>query len=67
MKIYFSTWLTKDQSYSLSKAGVSTRLTSFFFKHMASPEDTEKYLKGETLPFEPQTTMTEEPNASEKN
>lgn len=57
MKIYFSTWLTKDQSYSLSKAGVNTRLTSFFFKHMATEKDTERYFQGEVLSFTPQTAM----------
>lgn len=61
MKIYFSTWMCPDQSYSLSKAGVTTRLTSFYFSPMADEEATKKYLKGETLPFNPQQAV-EEPN-----
>lgn len=61
MILYFSTWMCPDQSYSLSKAGVATRLTSFYFSGMADEEATEKYLKGETLPFKPQQAV-EEPN-----
>lgn len=61
MILYFSTWMCPDQSYSLSKAGVTTRLTSFYFSHMADEEATKKYMKGETLPFKPQQAV-EEPN-----
>lgn len=64
MKFYFSTWMCNDQSYSLSKAGVSCRLTSFFFKDMATEEQTEKYMKGEVLPFQPQQAM-EKPDANQ--
>lgn len=59
MKIYFSTWMCPDQSYSLSKAGVDTRLTSFFFSNMADEEATKKYLEGKTLPFKPQPAVEE--------
>lgn len=59
MKLYFSTWMCPDQSYSLGEAKVTTRLTSFFFRDMADEENTLKYMQGETLPFKPQQAMEE--------
>ena len=54
MILYYSCWMCPDQSYSLSKAGITSRLTSFYFKDMTNKENTIKYMKGETLPFQPQ-------------